>query len=130
MSSSHWRATSDNDWAKRYGYCRAVRAGHLAVTTGTVPMNPDGTPYTPNNGYEQALRAYEIIEKALADVGAAKADIVRTRMYVTDIALADDFGSAHKAFFADHTPCLTMVEVSALVAPEFLIEIEAEAYVA
>ena len=129
MTSSHWRAPSDNEWAQRYGYCRAVRAGNLAVTTGTVSMNPDGSAHTPSNGYEQASRCYTIIERALGDVGAAKTDIVRTRMYVTDIALADDFGRAHKDFFGDHSPCLTMVEVSALIAPEFLIEIEAEAVV-
>lgn len=125
----HRRAESDNEWARRYGYCRAVRAGNLVVTTGTVPMNPDGTAFTPDDGYAQALRAYEIIERALGRVGARKADLVRTRMFVTDVSRADEFGRAHKAFFGEHQPCLTMVEVAALIAPGFLVEIEAEGFV-
>ncbi len=120
----------DNEWARRYGYSRAVRAGNLAFTTGTVPMNEDGTPFTPDDGFAQALRSYEIIERALEQLGARKTDIVRTRMYVTDIARADEFGQAHKRFFGDHAPCLTMVEVARLVGTGFLIETEAEAVIA
>lgn len=127
--NGHTNVGSDNEWAVKYGYSRAVRAGKLVFTTGTVPMNPDGTPYTPDDGYEQALRSYQIIEQSLQELGANKDDVVRTRMYVTDIDRADDFGRAHKAFFVDRAPCLTMVEVARLVGTGFLIEIEAEAVV-
>lgn len=126
----HEHVSTGNEWERRYGYARAVRAGDLAVTTGTVSMNPDATPYTPDDGYAQALRCYEIVGQALEELGAARSDIVRTRMYVTDISRADEFGRAHKAFFADLAPCLTMVEVSRLIAPGFLVEIEAEAVIA
>jgi len=125
----HERVSTGNEWERRYGYSRAVRAGNLVVTTGTVSMNADASAYVPDDGYAQALRCYEIIGRALGKLGATRADIVRTRMYVTDIARADEFGRAHKAFFADLSPCLTMVEVSALIAPGYLVEIEAEAVV-
>ena len=121
--------STGNEWEVRYGYSRAVRAGNLIVTTGTVSMNPDGTAFTPDNGFAQAMRCFEIIGRAVRELGGEVSDIVRSRLYVTDIARADEFGRAHRAFFAEHTPCLTMLEVSRLIDPAFLIEIEAEAVV-
>jgi isochorismate pyruvate lyase len=105
----------------------------MIFTTGTVSMNDDASAYVPDDGYAQAMRCLEIIERAVVEFGGRKEDIVRSRFYVTDIARADEFGRAHKAFFGeaglDHAPCLTMVEVARLIEDAFLIEIECEAVV-
>lgn len=119
--------STGNEWEKRYGYSRGVRRGDLIFLTGTVSMNADGTAHVPDDGYAQTMRCFEIIERAVVELGGTKADIVRSRVYVTDIARSDEFGRAHKDFFGEHCPCLTMVEVSALIAPEFLVEIECDA---
>lgn len=127
------KVSTGNEWEKKYGYSRAVRSGDLIFTTGTVSMNPDGTMFVPDDGYAQAMRCLEIIERAVVELGGSKRDLVRTRFYVTDIARSDEFGRAHKAFFGDggldQGPCLTMVEVKGLISPEFLVEIEGEAVV-
>lgn len=123
------RVSTGNAWELRYGYSRAVRAGNLVFTTGTVSMNPDATPYTPDDGFTQATRCLEIIERSIGELGATKSDIVRTRFYVTDIARGDEFGRAHRAFFDQHAPALTMVGVAKLVDPAFLVEIECEAVI-
>ena len=119
--------STGNTWETRYGYSRAVRTGRLVFCTGTVPMNPDGTPFTPDDAHAQATRALEIIEASLAQLGGSRTDVTRTRFYVTDIDRSDDFGRAHGEFFNGHHPALTMVEVARLISPEFLIEIEADA---
>ncbi|MFT5423410.1 MAG: enamine deaminase RidA (YjgF/YER057c/UK114 family) [Phycisphaerales bacterium] len=126
--------STGNEWESRFGYSRAVRAGNLIFTTGTVSMNPDGSPYTPEGpgaAGAQAARCLQIIGEAVEQLGGRVTDIVRTRFYVTDISRSEEFGLAHGAFFggAGSRPCLTMVEVARLIAPEFLIEIEAEAVV-
>ncbi len=92
-------------------------------------MNDDASAYVPDDGYAQAMRCLEIIERAVVELGGTKSDIVRSRFYVTDIARADEFGRAHKAFFGEHAPCLTMVEVARLIDDAFMIEIECEAVV-
>ncbi|MCA9303919.1 MAG: RidA family protein [Phycisphaerales bacterium] len=125
----HRAVSTGNQWEKRYGYARAVRAGSTVCCTGTVAINPDGSPHAPNDAYAQAARCFEIIEKAFKELGATKENIIRTRMFVTDIARADDFGRAHKDFFQTHSPCLTMVEVARLIDDSYLIEIEADAVV-
>ncbi|MBO6513132.1 MAG: RidA family protein [Phycisphaerales bacterium] len=125
--------STGNEWENRYGYSRAVRSGDLVFLTGTISMNDDGTPHVPDDGYAQATRCFEIIERAVRALGGTRSDIVRSRVYVTDISRSDEFGRAHKDFFGegglDHRPCLTMVEVSGLIAPEFLVEIECDAVV-
>jgi len=100
-------------------------------------MNPDGSPFTPggpDDAGARALRCLHIIGGAVEQLGGKVSDIVRTRFYVTDISRSEVFGLAHAAFFdgsgGGHRPCLTMVEVTRLIAPEFLIEIEAEAVLA
>jgi len=92
-------------------------------------MNDDGTVHEPGDGYAQAKRCLEIIEAALGALGASRKDIVRTRMYVTDISRWEEYGRAHAEFFVDQPPATTMVEVSALILPTMLIEIEAGAVV-
>lgn len=123
------RISSGAPWEKTVGYSRAVRVGNRIVVAGTTGILPDGQPAGPD-AYTQAKRALEIIGDALAEAGGSFADVVRTRMYVTHIGRdTDAVGRAHGEVFADIRPASTMVEVSALVRPELLVEIEAEAIV-
>ena len=97
--------------------------------TGTAPVAEGGGVYAPGDAHAQAKRCLEIIERALVDVGASMADVVRTRLFVTDIAQWEAYGRAHREVFADHPPATTMVEVRALIDPDMLIEIEADAMI-
>lgn len=121
------RVFSGASWEKRYGYCRALRAGGFIFVTGTAPVADDGSVFAPDDAHSQTLRCFEIIERALAQLGATRAHIVRSRLFVTDISRADDFGRAHRDFFGDHNPCCTMVAIAALIDPRMLIEIEVDA---
>ena len=123
------RTFTDTRWEQEVGYCRALKAGNHVYVTGTAPINPDGTTHAPGDPYAQTKRCLEIIQAALEDLGATTADVVRTRLFVTDIDSFEGFGRAHKEVFGDHPPCTTMVEVTALVQPDMLIEIEADAVV-
>jgi len=123
------RVFSGAPWEKEVGYCRAVRAGSIIAVTGTVALNEHGGIHAPGDAYAQAKRALEIIERALQGVGAERRHIIRTRMFVTDISRWKDYGRAHGEFFAEFPPATTMVEVKALIDPEALIEIEADAVV-
>ena len=116
-------------WEGRVGYCRAIRADNHIYVTGTAPVGPDGGIFAPGDAYAQAARCFEIIEKALADLGASPANLVRTRMFVTDISRWEEFGRAHREFCGEHPPATTMVEVKSLIDPAMLIEIEADAVV-
>jgi len=115
-------------WEGIVGYSRAVRAGNAVHVSGTVGVEADGTVAT-GDAYRQAKRALEIIIAALADAGAAPADVVRTRMYVTDISRWEEVGRAHGEVFGEIRPATTMVEVSRLIDSSHLVEIEAEALV-
>ena len=121
------RAFSGAPWEKVVGYCRAVRAGDHIYVTGTVAIDDEGKPFAPGDGYAQAKRCFELIERALGKLGADLSSVVRTRMFVTDISRWEEFGRAHRERFGEHPPATTMVEVKALIAPEPLIEIEADA---
>lgn len=123
------RAFSGAKWESLVGYCRAVRAGNHIYVTGTAPVGPDGGVFAPGDGYAQATRCFEIIARALADLGARPADLVRTRMLVTDISRWEEFGRAHRDFCGENPPATTMVEVKSLIDPAMLIEIEADAVV-
>jgi enamine deaminase RidA (YjgF/YER057c/UK114 family) len=114
-------------WESSVGYCRALRAGAHIYVTGTAPVDEDGSVFAPGDGYAQAKRCLEIIERALGDLDADLSRVVRTRMFVTDISRWQEFGRAHAEAFADHPPATTMVEVKRLIDPEMLIEIEADA---
>lgn len=122
------RVHSGAPWESRVGYCRALRAGNRIFVTGTAAVT-DGAVHAPGDGYAQAKRCLEIIAEALGELGADLSHIVRTRMFVTDISRWQEFGRAHGEAFAGHPPTTTMVEVSALIDPEMLIEIEADALV-
>ena len=121
------RAFTGAPWEKQVGYCRALRAGDHVYVTGTAPVAENGQVFAPGDGYAQAKRCLEIIGKVLDELGAGMSDVVRTRMFVTDISRWAEFGRAHRDCFADHPPATSMVEVRSLIDPAMLIEIEAEA---
>ncbi|MDZ7779402.1 MAG: RidA family protein [Gemmatimonadota bacterium] len=121
------RVYSGAPWEAHVGYCRALRAGNLVFVTGTAALEPDGSVHAPGDGYAQAARCLRIIADALAELDAGAEHVVRTRMFVTDISRWEEFGRAHSEFFGDSRPTTTMVEVSRLIHPDMLIEIEADA---
>lgn len=123
------RAFSGSPWEAKVGYCRAVRAGPHIWVTGTVAINEDGSPHAPGDAGAQAKRCFEIIARALGELGASLQDVVRTRMFVTDIARWEEIGAVHGRVFEAHPPATTMVEVSRFIGPDFLVEIEADAFV-
>ena len=121
------RAFSQAPWESQIGYCRALRAGRHIYVTGTAPVGDGGGVFAPGDAYAQARRCIELIGRALRELGADLAHVVRTRMFVTEIARWPEFGRAHQEFFGAHPPATTMVEVKSLIHPDMLIEIEAEA---
>jgi enamine deaminase RidA (YjgF/YER057c/UK114 family) len=111
------------------GYSRAVRVGNHVFVAGTTSALPDGAVFGVGDGYAQAKRCFEIIAKALKEAGASMSDVVRTRMFVSDITMSDDFGRAHGEFFRDIRPAASMIQVVGFIHPEMLIEIEVDAVI-
>jgi enamine deaminase RidA (YjgF/YER057c/UK114 family) len=111
------------------GFSRAVRAGDTVYVSGTVAWGDDGNPVGEGDVYQQAKQTLRNIEQALAQAGASLADVVRTRIYLTDITRWEDAGRAHGEAFAEVRPASTMVEVSRLADPWMLVEIEAIAVI-
>jgi enamine deaminase RidA (YjgF/YER057c/UK114 family) len=122
------RVSSGKPWESQVGYSRAVRVGPFVHVAGSTAADEDGS--VAGGAYQQARKALETIEAALKAAGASMADVVRTRMYVTDIAQWEEIARAHAEFFGDIRPAATMVEVRRLIAPEMVVEIEADAIVA
>jgi enamine deaminase RidA (YjgF/YER057c/UK114 family) len=116
-------------WESIVGYCRAVRVGAHVAVTGTAAVGENGEVVGVGDANIQTKRCLEIIERALNDAGASLADVVRTRIYVTDISQWETVGRAHGDVFGEVYPATTMVEVSALIDPDMLVEIEADAIV-
>ena len=116
-------------WEKAVAYSRVVRVGSQVFVSGTSASNRDGSTVSVGNAYEQTVFILQKIEAALAEVGAKRSDVVRTRMFVTDIRHWEEFGRAHGEFFAGINPAATMVEVHRLINSDHLIEIEVDAVV-
>ena len=123
------RVFSGVEWEKKVGYCRAVLAGNHVFVSGTAPVAPGGGTYAPGDAYGQARRCFEIIDRALQELGISRAAVTRIRMFVTDISRWAEFGRAHQELFGAAQPATTMVEVRRLISEDMLIEVEADAVI-
>ncbi len=121
--------SSGAKWESIVGYSRAVKVGNIVEVTGTVAVDDSGNVVGNGDAYAQTVFIYQKIQKVLEQAGASMKDVVRVRMFVTDISRWEEYGRGHAEFFKDIRPCNTMVEVSKLISPEYLIEIEASAII-
>jgi len=123
------RFGSGGAWEERFGYSRAVRAGPIVLVAGTTAIDEDGVVHGIGDAGAQTAFVLDRIEAALARAGARMDQVVRTRMFVTDMSRAEEIGRVHGERFAAHPPVSTMVAVAALIDPRMLVEIEAVACV-
>jgi enamine deaminase RidA (YjgF/YER057c/UK114 family) len=121
------RVTSGVKWESIVGYSRAIRVGNRVYVTGTTATGDEGQIVALGDPYAQTVQVFHNIERALAKLGATLQHVVRTRMFVTDISRWEEYGRAHGEFMSEVKPCATMVEVSALIDPLMMIEIEVDA---
>lgn len=121
------RAFSGTPWEAQVGYCRALRVGQQIFVSGTAPSDGQGGTFAPGDAYAQTKRCFEIIQQALVELDAELSDVVRTRIYLTDMSRWEEVAQAHYELFADHPPVNTTVGIPALMNPDMLVEIEVEA---
>lgn len=122
--------SSGSPYETTVGFSRAVRIGNTIAVAGTAPIAEDGTPFARGNAYAQTRRCLEIMRRAIEEVGGSLGDVIRTRMMLTDLSISDEVSRAHGEVFGKIRPAATMVEVSRLIEPEWLVEIEADCVIA
>lgn len=127
MENKRITVSSGAPWEDKVGYCRAVRIGNTIEVAGTTAVDENGAVAYPNDLYQQTVFILQKIEAALKQCGATLQDVVRTRMFVTDISQWEAVGKAHGEVFRNIKPVTTMVEVKGLINPDLVIEIEATA---
>src|SRR6184192_298575 len=125
--SERQKISSGAKWESIVGYSRAVRVGNRIYVTGTTALGPDGEIVGIGDAYAQTVQVFRNLEQALKRLGAGLEHIVRTRMFVTDISRWEEYGRAHGEYLREVMPATAMVEVSRLIDPQMLIEIEADA---
>ncbi len=123
------RITTASPYENRFGFCRAIRHGNVIHVAGTAPIGPDGNTVGVGDPATQARRCFEIMIAAIEELRGSASDVVRTRMFLTRIGDWETVGQVHGEYFADVKPVATMVAVSALIDPDWLVEFEAEALV-
>ena len=126
--STRQRATSGSPFEDQFGFSRAVRVDDRIIVAGTGPIEDDGLT-TPGGASEQAARCFDLIIRAIEQLGGSASDVVRTRMFLTDIDQQDVVGAVHARYFGEARPAATMVGVATLCRPEWIVEIEAEAII-
>src|SRR5262245_3157212 len=121
--------STGSKWEPLIGYSRAVKVGNQIFVSGTTGMGDDGKLVGPGDAYKQTVQAFKVVEKALAQAGASLKDVVRTRLFVTDISRWEEYGRAHGELFGDIRPATAMIQISKLIDPEMVVEVEADAVV-
>ena len=121
---------TNTEWEPFVGYSRAIKVGNHIFVSGTTATDAAGTIVAPGDAYAQTIQVLENLRAVLERAGASMADVVRTRMFVTDISRWKEYGRAHGEFFRDVRPATSMIEVKALIDPFMMIEIEADALIA
>jgi len=119
--------STNTTWETSTAYSRAVKVNNLIFVAGTTAVNEKGNIVAPKNVNAQSIFIFEKIEKALNKLGSSLKDVVRTRAFITDISQFEEFSKAHHQFFKNVLPACTLVEISALVNPDLVIEIEVDA---
>lgn len=121
--------SSGAEWEDKVGYCRAVKVGNQVFVSGTTAVDASGNVVGKGDLYAQTIQCIKNIEKALVNAGASLNDVVRTRSYVTNIENWEAFGKAHETYFGSVKPAATLVEVSRLIHPDLIVEMEVDAII-